>query len=139
MGGSAMRYAKLLVLVGAAVLGLLALLPEQPAEAQVACCRILSTGAPVAPTPGNTGVCSQSVLLTKRVAVGTYQVDFTALAPNIIQHLKFVSIDRFGGGTSTGQITALDRPGVPSAVEVRTTNSAGIFQDNGFSVCVIGY
>jgi hypothetical protein len=134
-----MRFVKLLAIGGMVALGLLVLLPQQPAEAQIGCCRVRANGTVAPPSPGNTGVCSQSALVTKRLGVGRYQVDFTPVTTDARPFLRIATLDTQSTAATTGQISVEDRTGVPSAVFVRTTNSAGTETDKAFNLCIAGY
>jgi hypothetical protein len=135
-----MRYVKLLVLGGAVVLGLLALLPEPSAEAQIGCCRVLPDGTAVSATPPAVNTCNLSPAQTRRLAAGRYEVDFTPISDDVEGFLKFVTCDTINNfGATTCELGTAGRDGDASSVFVRTTNAAGADSDRGFNVCVIGY
>ena len=111
---------------------LLGLLPK-PAQATTACCQINANG-----TPRGAGSfrCNLSGAQTRRVALGAYEVDFTAVSTDIRNYARSATLDTQTTGSLTGQIGLADRAGDTSSVFVFTTNSAGGAQDLPFDLCI---
>jgi hypothetical protein len=109
-----------------------ALLTEQ-AEATVACCQINSNGTPRA---AGSFRCNLSGVETRRVAVGQYEVDFSAVSTDIRNYSRSAVLDTQTIGSTVGEITVADRVGDFSSVFVATFSSAGLFADRAFDICI---
>jgi len=107
-------------------------LTEQ-AEAAAACCRIFSNGS----VNGNGSFrCNFSSAETRRISLGTYEVDFTPLSTDVRVYAKSATLDTQGTGGATGEIGVADRSGDFSSVFVQIRNFNGTLVDAGFDVCL---
>ena len=111
---------------------LLGLLPK-PAQATTACCQINANGTPIA---AGSFRCNLSSAQTQRLAVGQYEVDFTAVSTDIRNYARSAVLDTQTIGASPGEIAVADRAGDTSSVFVATTNSGGAFADRAFDICI---
>ncbi|HKA52862.1 MAG TPA: hypothetical protein VKJ47_04305 [Candidatus Binatia bacterium] len=116
-----------------AVAALLLGVQAQHAQATVACCRLFANGA----INGNGSFrCNFSGAETRRLAVGTYEVDFTPASNDVRFYAKSATLDTNTGGSTSGEIGIADRAGDVSSVFVTTRTSAGALADRAFDVCL---
>jgi hypothetical protein len=125
-----MKYVKpLMFVVAVALLGGLA----EQAQATVACCRLLASGA----INGNGSFrCNFSTLETRRLGVGLYEVDFTPVSNDVRFYAKSATLDSQGSSFPSGQISLANRTGDVSSVFVATFASTGALADRGFDLCL---
>jgi hypothetical protein len=123
-----------MIILVAFVVGLVPIVVTPPqAEAAVACCQINSNGTP---RPAGSFRCNLSAFETRRVAVGAYEVDFSAVSSDIRNFPRSAVLDTQTIGQTVGEITVADRVGDFSSVFVATYNSAGTPQDRSFDICI---
>jgi hypothetical protein len=129
-----MRRASAIVVLAAFVIALVpfALMTDQ-AEAAAACCQINANGTPRA---SGSFRCNLSSLETRRVGVGSYEVDFTPVATDIRNFARSATLDTQTTGTTVGEIGLADRAGDLSSVFVSTYGSNGALVDKAFDLCI---
>jgi hypothetical protein len=132
-GGSGMSYVKPMpwMLMAVVAVLLLGASPHQ-ADAQVACCRITSGGAPIG--GGESFRCNLNPAQTRKLNTGHYEVDF--LISNVRQFAKLATIDSQGAAVSFGEISVADRIGDTSSVDVHTRALNNVPADRGFNLCL---
>jgi hypothetical protein len=129
-----MQHVKPVILVVVAVCTVLLLgWQPQPAEAQTACCRIFSNGAAIF---AESFRCNTSSAETRRLALGTYEVDFTPVSTDIRPFVRLATVDSQSTGTGTAEISAVDRSGDTSSLFIQTRSNTGALVDIGFNVCL---
>ena len=117
-----------------AVAALLLGVQAQQAQATVACCRLFSSGA----INGNGSFrCNFSSAETRRIGLGTYEVDFTPASNDVRFYAKSATCDSQSTSTLVGcEINLADRSGDFSSVFVTTRTSNGALADRGFDLCL---
>ena len=129
-----MQHMKPLAFVVVAVITVLLLgWQPQPADAQIACCRIQSTGVPIG---AESWRCNLSNLETRRIALGQYEVDYTPVSTDVRQFVRLATLDTQAFGSINAEIGVADRAGDNSSVFVSIRNNAGAFVDGGFNLCL---
>ncbi|MGE0684482.1 MAG: hypothetical protein AB7P69_26700 [Candidatus Binatia bacterium] len=103
------------------------------AQAQVACCKVQSTGTPIG---AESFRCNLSALETRRLFAGQYEVDFTPLSTTVTKFVKHATLDTQAAGFFSGTIGVADRVGDTSSVFVLIQNKAGVNTDAGFILCL---
>ena len=80
--------------------------------------------------------CNISAAQTRRIALGSYEVDFTPFSTNVRARPRTVAIDSHSTGTPKGFAILADRAGDASSVFIRTTDFSGVTADRAFTLAI---
>ncbi len=122
-----------MLLVVATVFSAVLLGLSVPSDAQSACCRINSNGTPIG---AESNRCNLSGLETRRLALGSYEVDFTPLSTDVRSFVKLATLDTQAAGSATAELGVADRAGDFSSVFVLIRSNANAAVDRGFNLCL---
>jgi hypothetical protein len=80
--------------------------------------------------------CNTDLAHTDRIGTGQYEVDFDF---GIQNSPRTATLDTQGTGSVTGQIGLADRSGDSTSVYIRTTDSAGAYDDQPFTIVIYNW